>query len=167
MKNLQKLPKFSQIQVFSDFQLMLVDPPKIFDVQFFNFLKKHQNQLSGTWQISKGTKSGTFIMIALTLWQTDSRKPLVWGLLTRILGQLSTFDPNFGVFWVKALRSFQNSGFFWSRAWCSCNFWVGFGSKWDSKFRFFGSRPWKKPKNPKSQLLLQTPGLVLEQLVIR
>ena len=37
---------------------------------------------------------------------------LVWGLLTRISGQPCTFDPNFGIFRVKALKSFQKFGVF-------------------------------------------------------
>ena len=61
--------------IFSDFRLMLEDPQKFSTSNFFNFLKnKYQNWLSGTWQISQGTKSGSLVSVALTLWQqqTDS-----------------------------------------------------------------------------------------------
>ena len=61
--------------IFSHFHLMLKDPQKFSTSNFFNFLKiKHQNWLSGTWQIWKGTKSGSLVNIALTRrqQQTDS-----------------------------------------------------------------------------------------------
>ena len=60
---------------FSDFRLRLEDPQKFSTSNFFKFLKnKHQNWLSGTWQIWKGTKSGSLVNIALTRRQrqTDS-----------------------------------------------------------------------------------------------
>ena len=55
--------------------LRLEDPQKFSTSNFFNFLKnKHQNWLSGTWQIWKGTKSGSLVNVALTMRQrqTDS-----------------------------------------------------------------------------------------------
>ena len=45
----------------------------------------------------------------------DVRSTLVWGLLTQISGQPGTFDPNFGFFRVKVLKSIQKFGFFGSR----------------------------------------------------
>ena len=56
---------------------MLEEPPKIFDVKFFQFFEKNrQTWLSGTWQISKGTKSGSLVNVTLATrqQQMDSLK---------------------------------------------------------------------------------------------
>ena len=45
-------------------------PLKLLTSNFFIFSKnKHQNWLSGMWQISKGTKSESLISVTLTLWK--------------------------------------------------------------------------------------------------
>ena len=66
--------KVKQFKIFQ-FSPSARGPQKFPMYNFFNFLKnKRQNWPSGTWQIWKGTNSGSLVNIALTMrqQQTDS-----------------------------------------------------------------------------------------------